>query len=613
MQAKDEGSNELQNDDNTNVKPDDATDQKPIEDKRDEETELINEDTPEKHEDAHGMMFLNLGVDVKPIDDLHEDENKSEGETQDEGEDLPEDMVLDGEDEAMDDNDGQDEAGQEESAQVKELPTEKDSEMPLEDEADANELPEVEQVSSEKDEEMDVEGEEPETADTSMPDALANGLTDEEKLPEPEPELESANQAMNKQQEQADQSSSQPFGVEGEAGDKSAESMDQQDNQNASSDKESGEQDKCNMDSSNDQDTQPMKQDQAENDDLGSRNMESNPHRSVGNATEKWHSRLKNISDAVNDRKESVQEDVDMQNNEFEFVREDHEDQGDSQALGNANEEQLDKTDKIALADETEQEDLVPQGEESHARSEPREELLEKSTAQNDKQSKGADEKFGTEPEPVKDNEEENSAANLDQLDEVAEMKPNIDKEENTVSAVIRDFTRPMVLDELDVTTDNQDYAELRHELELRTANWMQSGSDPIIAQDLWRNYTTLTRDLAFNLCEQLRLILEPTLATKLKGDYRTGKRLNMRKIVSYIASQFKKDKIWMRRTKPSKRTYQIMISIDDSRSMSVSHSIQMAFESLAIISKAMTQLEVGDLCITSFGILHLTQAPMSS
>ncbi len=75
-----------------------------------------------------------------------------------------------------------------------------------------------------------------------------------------------------------------------------------------------------------------------------------------------------------------------------------------------------------------------------------------------------------------------------------------------------------------------------------------------------------------------------------------------MRKVISYIASQFKKDKIWLRRTKPSKRTYQIMISIDDSRSMAASHCVQMAFEALTIISKALSQLEVGDICITSFG-----------
>ena len=44
---------------------------------------------------------------------------------------------------------------------------------------------------------------------------------------------------------------------------------------------------------------------------------------------------------------------------------------------------------------------------------------------------------------------------------------------------------------------------------------------------------------MAHQLCEQLRLILEPTKAAKLQGDLRTGKRLNMRKIIPYIASQF--------------------------------------------------------------------------
>merc|ERR1711915_480249 len=68
---------------------------------------------------------------------------------------------------------------------------------------------------------------------------------------------------------------------------------------------------------------------------------------------------------------------------------------------------------------------------------------------------------------------------------------------------------------------------------------------------------------LSHQLCEQLRLILEPTEASKLQGDFRTGKRLNMRKIIPYIASQFKKDKIWLRRVKPNKREFQILVALD--------------------------------------------------
>ncbi|TKS75776.1 Midasin MIDAS-containing protein [Collichthys lucidus] len=86
------------------------------------------------------------------------------------------------------------------------------------------------------------------------------------------------------------------------------------------------------------------------------------------------------------------------------------------------------------------------------------------------------------------------------------------------------------------------------------------------------------------------------------RGDYRTGKRLNMRKVIPYIASQFRKDKIWLRRTKPSKREYQICLAVDDSSSMVDNHSKQLAFESLSVIINALTLLEVGQVSVCSFG-----------
>ncbi|KAI9068715.1 midasin [Trametes sanguinea] len=108
---------------------------------------------------------------------------------------------------------------------------------------------------------------------------------------------------------------------------------------------------------------------------------------------------------------------------------------------------------------------------------------------------------------------------------------------------------------------------------------------------------------------DDLRLILEPTMATRLKGDYRTGKRLNMKKIIPYIASEFTKDKIWLRRTRPSTREYQVLIALDDSRSMAESHSVHLAFQTLALVAKALGRLEVGDVAIAKFGeavdVLH--------
>lgn len=106
----------------------------------------------------------------------------------------------------------------------------------------------------------------------------------------------------------------------------------------------------------------------------------------------------------------------------------------------------------------------------------------------------------------------------------------------------------------------------------------------------------------ARDLCEQLRLILEPTKCTRLKGDYRTGRRINMKKIIPYIASQFRKDKIWLRRTKPAQRDYKITIAIDDSKSMHHNNSKMLTLEAISLVSQALTLLESGRLSVVSFG-----------
>jgi midasin len=49
-----------------------------------------------------------------------------------------------------------------------------------------------------------------------------------------------------------------------------------------------------------------------------------------------------------------------------------------------------------------------------------------------------------------------------------------------------------------------------------------------------WHELERKTLPLSQELCEQLRLILEPTQASRLKGDYKTGKRLNMRKVSNF-------------------------------------------------------------------------------
>ncbi|XP_020701231.1 midasin isoform X3 [Dendrobium catenatum] len=133
-----------------------------------------------------------------------------------------------------------------------------------------------------------------------------------------------------------------------------------------------------------------------------------------------------------------------------------------------------------------------------------------------------------------------------------------------------------------------------------------------------WRRYELATTRLSQELAEQLRVVLEPTLASRLQGDYKTGKRINMKKVIPYIASHFRRDKIWLRRTKLNKRDYQVVIAIDDSRSMSEGNCSNFAIEALVTVCRAMSQVEVGQFAVASFGekgnitLLHDFNQPFS-
>jgi len=162
-----------------------------------------------------------------------------------------------------------------------------------------------------------------------------------------------------------------------------------------------------------------------------------------------------------------------------------------------------------------------------------------------------------------------------------------------------------------------QSIEALRDQFEAEMSAWQLDGERAGASEAIWRRFESLTSGLAQELCEQLRLILEATVASKLQGDYRTGKRISMRKVIPYIASGFRKDKIWLRRTKPSKRQYQVMLCIDDSESMRHTGAGGLACEALALITGALTRLEVGQLSVLSFAerveILHPFDRPFTA
>jgi midasin len=132
-----------------------------------------------------------------------------------------------------------------------------------------------------------------------------------------------------------------------------------------------------------------------------------------------------------------------------------------------------------------------------------------------------------------------------------------------------------------------------------------------------WQTIQSETNNLSRRLCEKLRLVMEPLVATKLRGDYRTGKRVNMKRIIGYIASGYRKDKIWLRRTKPAKRDYRVLIAVDDSESMQNGQAGDMALRALATLANGMSQLEIGQLGVASFGedmkLIHPFNLPFTS
>jgi len=123
------------------------------------------------------------------------------------------------------------------------------------------------------------------------------------------------------------------------------------------------------------------------------------------------------------------------------------------------------------------------------------------------------------------------------------------------------------------------------------------------------KKFKNETQAVSASLCEQLRIVLEPQLSQNLQGDFKTGKRLNMKKVISFIASRYRNDKIWLRRTLPSKRDYKILIAIDDTLSMKENNLGFFSLEAMIALTEALSILEVGKIAIArirdSMELLH--------
>lgn len=296
----------------------------------------------------------------------------------------------------------------------------------------------------------------------------------------------------------------------------------------------------------------------------------SQAFKKLGDALEKWHRQNKQIQEASNKGANAPpQTDVDMADQEFEHL-DDEEAEADTQALGAASDDQTRALDKKAMDSEMLDEPRVF----------PPDELDEGGTNEHD--------------ETV--NKEIPIQAESDNLQEQSKRGAFVASRSDRSQPTDQPGTATLENEEdIDDIDNNLSTIHLRPAAETSPCSVEE-------ARRLWSHYESLTRDLSLFLTERLRLILAPTLATKMRGDFRTGKRLNIKRIIPYIASQYKRDKIWMRRSIPSKRNYQIMLAVDDSKSMGESGSGQLAFETLALVSKSLSMLEVGEICVVGFG-----------
>ncbi|KAK5956684.1 AAA ATPase midasin [Knufia fluminis] len=304
-------------------------------------------------------------------------------------------------------------------------------------------------------------------------------------------------------------------------------------------------------------------------------NKQNETLKKLADVLERYHQRREIFTANEERQQKQADQDVDMADADFQHLN-GEKDEAEAQALGTANQDTTqDLNQEQAIEDKrAEAEDNLPTPEDKDERMADveSETLAQKMTRMQD------------EHEDKDDHDARNAV-----LPDSARERPRQDID-----------TEPMAVEDKDRDEVEAEVEQLENDL----AKSMQLPTSTAMAdaQHLWSLTSNKTQSLSLMLTEQLRLILQPTTATKLRGDFRTGKRLNIRRIIPYIASGYKRDKIWMRRSVPSKRNYQVMLAVDDSKSMAESGADILALETLCMLSRSLSMLEAGELSIVAFG-----------
>ena len=503
---------------------------------------------------------------------------------------------------------------------------------------------------------------EPEDADADMNDAVPH---DAQAEPQPEAHGEKG-QGSGAAPDQQDEAS------KGDGGDRSGDEQEQdkaQSDNSVSAPEQSvtNKPEESQVTDEGDAQWQPVEPDQANADGDQAQpqssqpqrkpDMEMNPYRDPGDASRQWQRRLQIIEremtptdadDADNEKaEEGVENDPEMpdqvdSSKAYEFTK--NSEASSAQALGAAPPDmEQEEQETQAKEPEDEQHNAGDADAANDVAMDDAEEVDETSSKDETDDSKITDDVTSTRPrgallqkpkavDEMQDADEiEDDAADSDTQMEAAEDArsdqdgDDFDRANSEIMHVHDADGTDDMMDSNDTTADavvsESDLEQLHRDLEDALCAWGSDSNSVALADELWARFASVTEPLAQQLCEQLRLVLEPTQRSKMRGDFRTGKRINMRKVITYIASQYRKDKIWMRRSAPSKRQYQIVLAIDDSESMmdknTNSRAGPLALQSLATMCQAMTRLEVGDIGVVKFGesveLLHALGQPWDS
>jgi midasin len=320
-----------------------------------------------------------------------------------------------------------------------------------------------------------------------------------------------------------------------------------------------------------------MDQEQGPSDDTeDADSKEAQPFKKLGDALDRWYRNQREIQAATESQEKTEQSAEEMAKAEFQHLQ-DETAEADTQALGTATNEEAKPMDD-AMGVDTEMDEgnnqIMPEDDEQ----EEGEEDVEMEDIE------------PTEPDAAKKDREEGRSGvatrkgATEDKDEMPRAEASEDDDDDELEETSTQLLATHITGEDEEAQPLRDYDE---------------------ALDMWSGFQTKTQSLSQALSSQLRLILAPTQSTKLSGSFRTGKRLNIKKIIPYIASSYKRDKIWMRRAVPSKRAYQILLCVDDSSSMSDdnrSASGNLALESLVMVARALTVLEAGQIGVLGFG-----------